>query len=348
MGAVEPQSKLFPGHAVMKILLLEVSHWHFPLYIDALLNAGVEIVAISDRDQMIREREAVRFGCPGHADWRKALETSRPDAVIAFGRHAEMPEIARALIDRRIPFALEKPAGLDADNVAALRAEAEAAGVLVAVPLVQRVGPLQALLDRLSNKEGARFTNTAWRFNAGPPSRYPKSGNGWMLDPTISGGGCLMNLGAHFVDLALGLLPTPPDAVFAHIDNSLHGALVEDTALLTMTSATGGRALVETGYNFPDGPDKREYSFSLTSAAHYVQSCPGGVAIFRPGAEAEEVTMNLDSDPMYGMFVERFLADLAAGRAPSPGLGDLEPAMRIIDAGYLSAREGRVVTLAGG
>ncbi|MDE0808893.1 MAG: gfo/Idh/MocA family oxidoreductase, partial [Alphaproteobacteria bacterium] len=87
----------------MKILLLEVSHWHFPLYIDALLNAGVKIVAISDRDQMIRERESVRFGCPGHADWRKALETSRPDAVIAFGRHAEMPEIARALIDRRIP-----------------------------------------------------------------------------------------------------------------------------------------------------------------------------------------------------------------------------------------------------
>ncbi|MDE0810468.1 MAG: hypothetical protein OSB69_14270, partial [Alphaproteobacteria bacterium] len=78
------------------------------------------------------------------------------------------------------------------------------------------------------------------------------------------------------------------------------------------------------------------------------QSRPGGVAIFRPGAEAEEVTMNLDSDPMYGMFVESFLADLAAGRTPSPGLGDLEPAMRIIDAGYLSAREGRVVTLAGG
>jgi predicted dehydrogenase len=48
------------------------------------------------------------------------------------------------------------------------------------------------------------------------------------------------------------------------------------------------------------------------------------------------------------MFVESFLTDLAAGRTPSPGLGDLEPAMRIIDAGYLSAREGRVVTLAGG
>lgn len=331
----------------MKIALLEVSHWHFPLYIDALLKGGVEIVAVSDRDQAIREGEAARFGCVAHADWRAALATTTPDAVFAFGRHAEMPEIARALIDRRIPFALEKPAGLGGADVAALREAAETAGVPVAVPLVQRVGPLQAILDHLIKGEGARFTMTAWRFNAGPPSRYPSSGNGWMLDPEISGGGCLMNLGAHFVDLALGLLPSPPDKVFAHIDNSLHGAAVEDTALLTMTSATGGQALIETGYNFPDGPGKREYSFSLASEAHYVQSRPGGLAIFRPGAAVEEVEMNLDSDPMYGMFVESFLADLAAGRTPSPGLGDLEPAIRIIDAGYVSAREGRVVALGG-
>jgi predicted dehydrogenase len=329
----------------MKILLLEVSHWHFPLYIDALLSAGVEIVAVSDRNEGIRDREAERFGCPGHADWRAALETTRPDAAIAFGRHAEMPEIARALISRGIPFALEKPAGLNADDVAALRAEAAAGGVAVAVPLVQRVGPLQALFDRLIHEEGARFTMTAWRFDAGPPSRYPKSSNGWMLDPAISGGGCLMNLGAHFVDLALGLLPAPPDTVFAHLDNSLHGAAVEDTALLTMTSSGGGRALIETGYNFPDGPGKREYSFSLASADHYVQARPNGVAIFRPAAAVEEIEMNLDSDPLYGMFATSFLADLAAGRTPSPGLGDLEPAMRIIDAGYRSARLGGVVAL---
>jgi len=329
----------------MKVLLLEVSHWHYPLYIDALLGAGVEIVGVSDRDPEIRGREAARFGCPGHADWRAALAESAPDAAIAFGRHAEMPEIARALIARRIPFALEKPAGLTTEDAEALSREAAVAGVAVAVPLVQRVGPLQALLDRLIQDEGARFTMTSWRFNAGPPSRYPTSGNGWMLDPSISGGGCLINLGAHFIDLALGLLPTAPDRVHAHIDNSLHGAAVEDTALLSMTSDSGGRALIETGYNFPDSPDKREYSFSLASIGHYVQTRPGGVAIHRPGAPVEIVEMNLDSDPMYGLFVERFLSTLTTGGPALPGLADLVPAMRIIDAGYLSAREKRVVTL---
>jgi predicted dehydrogenase len=329
----------------MKVVLLEVSHWHFPLYIDALLASGVEIVGLSERDPEIRARYASLFDCPGHLDWRELLKDTAPDAAFAFGRHGEMPVIARTLLDRRIAFAIEKPAGLDAANVADLCQLAKTAGVPVAVPLVQRVGPLQALLDRLINAEGARFASTAWRFNAGPPSRYPLSGNGWMLDPVISGGGCLMNLAVHFVDLALGLLPSPPDWVFAHIDHCLHGAAVEDTALLTLSSEGGGRALIETGYNFPDVPAKREYSFSLTSIEHYVQTHPGGVVIHRPGKPAELVEMNLDSDPMYGQFVERFLADIAAGREPSPGLGDLEPAMRIIDAAYLSARRGQLVSL---
>ncbi|MBT6136670.1 MAG: Gfo/Idh/MocA family oxidoreductase [Rhodospirillaceae bacterium] len=333
----------------MKIALLEVSHWHFPLYIDALMTAvaksGAEIIGVSDRDKAIRETYGNKFGCPAYAEWRGLLGETEPDTAFAFGRHREMPEIGRALIGLGIPFAIEKPAGLGARDVAALRQEAEAAGVQVAVPLVQRVGPLQALLDRLIDEEGAAFTSTAWRFNAGPPSRYLSSGNGWMLDPNESGGGCLMNLGAHFVDLALSLLPGPPNQVFGHVDTCLHGAAVEDTALVTMTSPGGGRALVETGYNFPDGPGKREYSFSLASRSHYVQTRPGGVAIFRPGKAAEEIDMNLDADLMYGIFAETFLGDLAAGRKLSPTLSDLEPAIRIIDAAYQSSRDGQVVNL---
>lgn len=331
----------------MKIALLEVSHWHFPLYIDALLASGAEFVAVSDRDEAVRARYASLFECPGHAAWRDALETSAPDVVLAFGRHAEMPAIGAALVDRRIPFAIEKPAGLSADDVADLRRAAELAGVPVAVPLVQRVGPLQALLDRLVDQEGARFTATSWRFNAGPPGRYPAIACGWMLEPEISGGGCLMNLAVHFVDLACRLMPSKPDAVFARTDNSLHGAAVEDTALVNLSSRDGGGALIQTGYNFPDSPEKREYSFSLTSREHYVRTHPDGVLVHRPGQAPELVEMNLDSDPMYGMFVEEFLNDIKAGRPPATGLADLEAAMRIIDAAYLSARERRIVALEG-
>lgn len=329
----------------MKVALLEVSHWHFPLYAEALLRSGASFTGLSERDPDIRARYAAMFGCPGHESWRTCLADASPDVVFAFGRHAEMPEIAHALIDRRIPFAVEKPAGRNAADVASIRRAAAEANVPVGVPLVQRVGPLQGLLDRLISEEGASFTATAWRFNAGPPSRYTDIACGWMLEPESSGGGCLINLAPHFIDLARRLMPSEPDSVFARTDSVLHGTRVEDTAMVSLGAASGGRALIETGYNFPANPEKREYSFSLAGPGHYVQTRPGGVAIHQPGQAVETIDMNLDADPMYGIYATRFLEDIAAGRAPSPGLADLEPAMRIIDAAYESARTGQAVAL---
>ena len=36
----------------------------------------------------------------------------------------------------------------------------------------------------------------------------------WMLKPESSGGGCLINLAPHFIDLALTFMPFEPDIVF--------------------------------------------------------------------------------------------------------------------------------------
>ena len=35
----------------MKAVLLEVSHWHFPLYIKDLLDEGIEVVGFSDKTE---------------------------------------------------------------------------------------------------------------------------------------------------------------------------------------------------------------------------------------------------------------------------------------------------------
>ncbi len=69
----------------------------------------------------------------------------------------------------------------------------------------------------------------------------------WMLKPESSGGGCLINLAPHFIDLALTFMPFEPDIVFFRIDNGLHETAGEDTATLIMTSKSGGQATVQTG-----------------------------------------------------------------------------------------------------
>ena len=47
----------------MKAVLLEVSHWHFPLYIKDLLDGGIEVVGFSDKSEEIRAKYSKLFRC---------------------------------------------------------------------------------------------------------------------------------------------------------------------------------------------------------------------------------------------------------------------------------------------
>jgi predicted dehydrogenase len=46
----------------MKVALLEASHWHVPLYLDPLETSGIEVVAVSDAEQVKGQAVAARFG----------------------------------------------------------------------------------------------------------------------------------------------------------------------------------------------------------------------------------------------------------------------------------------------
>ena len=95
----------------MKIALLEISHWHFPLYIEDLLTSGVDIIALSDKNEKIRNQYGHKFNCSVYSDWRQLLIDNELDAVFAFGEHHEMLEIGISPINIGIPFSIEKPGG---------------------------------------------------------------------------------------------------------------------------------------------------------------------------------------------------------------------------------------------
>ena len=214
-----------------------------------------------------------------------------------------------------------------------MQSAAEAKQLFVAVALVQRLSPLYAALCSMMNVEGACFSHSSWRFFAGPPQRYQNCGNAWMLDPVISGGGCLINLAPHFIDLVHWLHGPSHDGVVSRLSNTLHGAAVEDYAMLYMTCTEGRSGLVETGYCFPAHPAKRGYSFTLVSPSHYVRSSDDGICIYRSAdGSTQSLPMELDADPLYGLFVARVLDDVLNGRAPLAGLGDLAAAMEVVDA----------------
>src|SRR3954471_20955318 len=244
-----------------KTIILGASHWHVPLYADRIA-AQHDVVGVSDPDPSRVEHLTALWDAPLYESWEDVLAAHQAvELAYVFVPHDVMREVCLALVARRIPLVVEKPAGVSLQELVDVRAAADAAGVPIAVPLVQRGGPT----DRWLAKAG-RSTYESVQFIAGPPDRYLVNGSPWMVDLERAGGGCMLNLAPHFVDLFLHSSAAGNVAVKAALSSTLHGASVEDYASMTLTTADGRIATIEVGYAFPGSPLKRHCSFLRVGA----------------------------------------------------------------------------------
>ncbi|WP_461173288.1 Gfo/Idh/MocA family oxidoreductase [Arthrobacter sp. Z1-9] len=319
-----------------RTIILGASHWHTPLYANAIAEVH-QVVGVSDEDVSLVRGLANGWGVPVEADWRKLVDLPDIGLAYVFGPHDGMAEKCHALIERGIPFVVEKPLGTSLAELSAVRKAAEAAGVPATVPLIQRGGPA----DRWLAKAG-RPTYQRISFIAGPPSRYLDNGNPWMLDPGRAGGGCLANLGPHFVDLFLQGCDETTVRVQSRLSSTLHGGDVEDHASLIITTPEGREAIVEVGYAFPGSPLKRYCSYTSVGEAGYASVDSDGSATFTAAdGTTESARIDVDSDPLYDPFVRRVARTLEDGFQGLPTLAQLEDVMRPIWQAYDDQHGGR-------
>ncbi|MDF2444311.1 MAG: hypothetical protein JWR01_2514 [Subtercola sp.] len=304
-------------------VVLGASHWHAPLYRDALARR-FDVLAVQDARPEALASFASPLQAPVVASVDEALDHDRIDVAFVFSPHHEMPSVSRKLIARGIAFVIEKPAATNIVDLRTLQEEARLAGVPVTVPLVQRDAPVETWL-----RQAGDITYERMSFITGPPSRYRQNGNPWMVDPLRSGGGSLMNLGVHFVDMAIRHLG-PPDDVVRKQSSALHAELVDDHATMILGSA-GREAIVEVGYAYPDSPLKRYCSFSATGTKGFASVDTDGTARFTSvDGETTTAVIEVDSDPLYEVFVDAVANTLPDGFAGLPTLADLVATMELI------------------
>ena len=307
-----------PGRT--RVVVLGASHWHTPLYRDAVLRRH-EVLAVQDA-QPAAVADGAAWNAPIVASVDEALAFPDIDLAYVLSPHDEVAAVCRTLVDRGIPFAVEKPLGVDLAELRSVVAAAHAADVPATVALVQRGGPVDVWL-----RKAGRISYERASFIAGPPSRYRHGGSPWMLDPARAGGGALVNLGPHFVDLALQHLG-PAAVSLRSRSHSLHGETVEDHATLVLTTDAGAEAVIEVGYAFPDAPAKRYCSFTAAGTDGFVSIDTDGTARFTgTDGVTDQTVIDVDSDPLYTRFVDAVADSLADGFRRMPTLDDLEDTM---------------------
>ena len=142
----------------IRVAFLGVSHWHVPLYLRAIEQDGMQVVAVSDSNEEIARCFAKQLGCPYYTDYEKLMDECRPEFVFAFDRHCEMPRLARAILERGIPFSIEKPLGLCTADVEDIHRLAQEKGVFCSIPLIWRYSEIvHQLQQRLQEERPLHF-----------------------------------------------------------------------------------------------------------------------------------------------------------------------------------------------
>lgn len=318
----------------MRVVLIGVSHWHTPFYSDPVLAMpDAAIVGVSDPDPARAAPLAARAGCPVFTDYQEMCARLRPDFAFALGRHYDMADEARFLIDQRIPFAIEKPCALNAAEAREIAQRAAAAGAFAAVPLVMRYCPLIDTVREIAAGEQIHYLS--FKFVGGMVDRYYQQQVEWVVDRSISGGGPLLNLGIHCVDLCRVLLEGAELTVTGSMmSNRAAGLTIEDHAAVLMRGG-GASCLIETGYLYPAPNSVFDMHYSIRTERHYFAARDNStLEIVTDDRSRSTRQMKLTNAFFYPQFVHDTLARLRDGRPPIADLADNAAAVDLIEAAY--------------
>ena len=324
----------------MRIAFIGIRHWHAKhYYLTVAKLSQHQIVGVSDPDTAVLNKVGVELGVATYTDYRDLLEAQRPNFVFIFAPHAELAGIAADVIEQGVPCLIEKPGGINSQQISALRQNASIKNLHVGTGFNFRVSDFYHQVITLI--EDDEVTWSSFRFIAGFPSRYLETKNDWMLDPAKSGGGCTINLSIHFFDLFCEFTRSLPTEVSALMGHHSWGLDVEDYSSVALRSEQA-LCTVETGYTFPSSAQRVfDILFAVRTRTHYLKANSNGVIeIYRNSDSSlkEVITPSIGNSYWYPQFVEQTLSRFERGLPPIADLHSLERAMQLVDSAYVCAR----------
>ena len=263
-------------------------------------SGAVQVAAVADFDTAAASEVAAQIPGAVAAPSLDALLELQLDGVVIATPTALHAEQAIAALERDTAVFCQKPLGRSADETARVIRAARLVNRLLAVDLSYRfVRGVQKIKQMISAGEiGTIYVADLVFHNAYGPDKA------WYYDRKFSGGGCLIDLGIHLIDLALWMLDFP---VVEKISSRLFsqgrpvpgraGAL-EDYALARLDLTTGATVNLACSWRLPAGRDALiSASFFGTAGGLSVKNVGGSFYDFRAERFQGTSRMLLDQLP---------------------------------------------------
>lgn len=316
---------------------------------------NAELVAAFDVDAQASRDVAEQFAAAACADQAELLARGDVDAVYvatpANLHHAQT--LAAAAAGKHV--LCEKPLGLTVDEARAMIDACRAAGVALGVGFMMRFHAChrEALrwieAGRLGRLVYGRAQLSCW---------YPPIAGAWRQEPALGGGGSLMDMGGHCIDL-LEMLFGPVARVCCRAGRLVHDYASEDSAVALLEFAGGALGSVDALFCVPDASSKNRLeiygSKGSVLAEGTIGQAPTGTMVAHLAEADETYDAHQDRDAAGGLAlapepvntyraeIEDFSAAVLAGREPAAGARLGLRSAKVLAACYESARTGRSV-----
>lgn len=326
-----------------------------------MLAENAELVAVMEVNMDLAEKIRSKYNAKKAYDNEDALLADpEVEAVYIASPVSSHKEQAMKAARAGKHILIEKPLALsvkDGEEVLELCREC---GVKIAAGFMMRFHPYhQKLREMIRNGAIGRVVSCGAQFTCW----YPDMENAWRQNKALSGGGALMDMGVHCIDLIQYITGGKAVKVAALNGTQTFKYEVEDSSSVLFALDNGAFCHVDSNFNIPDAAAKWRMEFYGTRgriiADETIGQVEGGkldVVITgdrmnydaqqeRGTAASEDIQVEFGN--MYTREIESFGISLITGKALDVPAEDALQVQRIIEAAYESSQTDCFIKLPG-
>jgi len=330
--------------ARLRVGIISFAHVHAPGHVEQLkLRPDVEIVGAYDDNRERGLHFAGRYGLE-LLDSLDKLLARRPDVVVIDSENSKHLEHVRAAAEAGVHVFCEKPIGASLEMAVAIRDVVRRAGILFTTGFNSRFNPEVALLKDLVERGelGAVYMARVRVAHSAAIDRWFGGWSGWFASRGEAGGGGFLDLGIHGADLLRFVLGDEAVEVQGFVSNATGSYDIDDQGVGLIRFSRGALGILDAGWtqlveHMPWAP--LEVYGSRGSALrtwiglmYYTRERRGWVKPAPPHVPVRSA-------------LEDLIEAVKAGRQPLITVDDAVKAQEIIEAVYVSSREGKSVKL---
>ena len=230
-----------------------------------MLANNAECYAVMDANAEAAERVKEKYGAKyAFTNYEDILALDEIDAVYIASPVFCHKEQAIAAAKAKKHILLEKPIGLTLKQTREIVKACEEEGVKLGIGFMMRYHAYhQAMKELIASGALGEIVSMRAQFTCW----YPEIENNWRQDKKRSGGGALMDMGIHCIDLLQYISGLDVVECTGYAQNQTFNYTADDSSAIVMKMSNGALAMVDSNFNIPDAAAKCPLEFYGTKGS---------------------------------------------------------------------------------